>query len=88
MKKEKILTPFYRIVKVLSENEELTITQIELKARVNHRTALLYLGILRENGFIEEERIGRVRVYRINRDNDKIMGLIKFLSSYASYAPY
>jgi len=88
MKKEKILTPFYRIVKVLSENEELTITQIELKARVNHRTALLYLGILRENGFIEEERIGRVRVYRINRDNDKIMSLIKFLSSYASYAPY
>ncbi|MEM0161441.1 MAG: hypothetical protein QXO62_00015, partial [Thermoproteota archaeon] len=79
--RRKALTPFYRILKVLSE-EELTITQIELKARVNHKTAVSNLILLKEARIVHETSLGRVKMYKLNKDNEKVQILIKLLSSW------
>lgn len=79
---KKALTPFYRIIKVLSEEEELTITQIGLKARVNYKTALSNLCLLKELGVVSEIQLGRIKIYRLNKDNEKVQVLIKLFSSW------
>lgn len=80
--RKRALTPFYRILKVLSEEEELTVTQIELKARVNHKTAVSNLILLKSAGMIFEVPLGRIKVYRLNKDNEKVQILIKLFSSW------
>lgn len=67
---------------MLSEEEELTITQIELKARVNHRTAVTNLILLKDTGMVIETSLGRVKVYKLNKDSEKVQILIKLLSSW------
>jgi DNA-binding transcriptional ArsR family regulator len=80
--KKRALTPFYRVLKVLSEEEELTITQIELRARVNHKTAVSNLILLRNVGMVSEVLLGRVKIYRLNKDNERVQSLIKLFSSW------
>lgn len=80
--RRKALTPFYRILKVLSEEEELTITQIELKARVNHKTATSNLTLLKNAGMVLETSVGRVKMYRLNKNNERVQLLIKLFSSW------
>ncbi|MGC8934014.1 MAG: hypothetical protein ACP5LN_02570 [Thermoproteota archaeon] len=67
---------------MLSEEEELTITQIELRARVNHKTAVSNLILLKNAGMVFEVSLGRVKMYRLNKDNERIQILIKLFSSW------
>ncbi|MGB9895018.1 MAG: hypothetical protein ACP5HX_04660 [Thermoproteota archaeon] len=67
---------------MLSEEEELTITQIELRARVNHKTAVSNLILLKNAGMVFEVSLGRVKMYRLNKDNERVQILIKLFSSW------
>jgi len=69
-----------KILKILSEYEEMNITQISKKAMLDYRTTLSHLEKLVKANIVKEKKYGKVRVFKINKDNNislKIIDLIK-----------
>jgi DNA-binding transcriptional ArsR family regulator len=69
-----------KILKVLSEYEEMNITQISKKAMLDYRTTLAHLKKLVKANIVKEKKYGKIRVFKINKDNNislKIIDLIK-----------
>jgi DNA-binding transcriptional ArsR family regulator len=69
-----------KILKILSKYEEMNITQISKKAMLDYRTTLSHLEKLVKANIVKEKKYGKIRVFKINKDNNislKIIDLIK-----------
>jgi DNA-binding transcriptional ArsR family regulator len=69
-----------KILKILSEYEEMNITQISKKAMLDYRTTFFHLKKLVKAGIIEEKKYDKIRIFKINKKNRialKIIELIK-----------
>ncbi|MEM2178196.1 MAG: winged helix-turn-helix domain-containing protein [Candidatus Methanomethylicaceae archaeon] len=69
-----------KILKILSDNEEMNITQISKKAMLNHKNTIIHLEKLIKANIVKERKYGKIRIFKINKDNEislKIIDLIK-----------
>jgi DNA-binding transcriptional ArsR family regulator len=69
-----------KILKILSEYEEMNITQISKKTMLDYRTTFFHLKKLVKAGIIEEKKYDKIRIFKINKKNRialKIIELIK-----------
>ena len=67
-----------RILELLSEVEELHLTEIAKRTEQSYSATERHLDELSEAGIVEERDYGRVRVFRLNPVNDKA-GIVREL---------
>lgn len=65
------------IIKLLEENEKLTVTEIYIKLRIEQSVASQHLAILRRANFVNTERDGKSIFYTIN--NKRVEEVKKFI---------
>ena len=68
-----------KIIKTLAFDEELTISLLVRKTRLNYVIAMKHLKELESLNLISEKRFGRIRIYRYNIENPKARSLKKFI---------
>ena len=68
-----------RILKILAIHNELSITSIINRARLNHSNVLKHLNYLKTVDLIQEKKFGRIRIYRYKTENIKARSLKKFI---------
>ena len=71
-----------RILQLLVVHNELTVTQITNKTRLNHHTAMTHLQNLVSLGIIVEKRYGRIRIFALNYHSKLTRILINFIRSW------
>lgn len=71
-----------RILKILSELEETNITQISKRAMLNYETTLMHLKKLIEMGIIVEKRFGKIRIFKVNKENKFTLKIIDFIKTW------
>lgn len=57
-----------QILKLLHQNEKMTVTEIYVKLRLEQSVASQHLAILRKAGFVNTERDGKFIYYSVNHD--------------------
>src|SRR5690606_21944528 len=60
-----------RIISVLEENNEMTVTDIYIKLRLEQSVASQHLAILRRAGVVSTERQGKYIYYSLDKDRLK-----------------
>ena len=68
-----------KIIKALAFDEELTISLLVQKTRLNYVIAMKHLKTLESLNLISEKRFGRIRIYRYNIENPKARSLKKLM---------
>ncbi len=68
-----------KILKMLALNEELTISLIIKKAKLNHASATKHLRYLMDVGLVQEKKFGRIKIYRYKLENIKARSFRAFL---------
>lgn len=58
-----------RILKLLLEQEELNISAIMHKCALNYSAVVYHLGKLVEAGLVKEKRFGKIRIFKIDKNN-------------------
>ncbi|MEJ2250949.1 MAG: winged helix-turn-helix domain-containing protein [Candidatus Lokiarchaeota archaeon] len=71
--------PRVKILKLLAENDELNISAIIKKTRLNHNSTLRHLKKLKDLNLIQEKRFGRIRIFRFKKENVKAMSFKRFM---------
>lgn len=67
-----------RILKTLTKNEELAISQIISKTRLNYSCVMKHLNYLKTLNLIQEKKFGRIRIFRFKLENVKARSIKKF----------
>jgi len=68
-----------KIIYVLAKNGQLNITRIVKDTGLHHRLVEQHLAELESIGLVEEQRIGRLRLFNLRYDNPKTALIIEFL---------
>ncbi|MFW9772095.1 MAG: winged helix-turn-helix domain-containing protein [Candidatus Heimdallarchaeota archaeon] len=68
-----------KILRTLSLNYELSISQIIKKTRLNHSCALKHLNYLKSINLVQEKQFGRIKIYRYKIENLKAKSLKTFI---------
>ncbi|MFX1568993.1 MAG: winged helix-turn-helix domain-containing protein [Promethearchaeota archaeon] len=68
-----------KILKILAFNEELAISQITKRTKLNHACVLRHLNYLKSVNLIQEKRFGRIRIFRFKIENMKAKSFKKFI---------
>ncbi|MFX1260423.1 MAG: ArsR/SmtB family transcription factor [Promethearchaeota archaeon] len=68
-----------KILKVLALNNELNISLIISKTKLNHSNVLKHLKVLKSFNLIQEKKFGRIKIYRFKIENIKARSLKKFI---------
>lgn len=68
-----------KILKVLAQHQELSITQIIKKTFLNHSCALKHLSYLKSLNLVQEKHFGRIKIFRYKMENLKARSLKKFI---------
>lgn len=68
-----------KILKTLAQNEELTISLIINKTRLNYSNVAKHLNHLKSLDLIQEKKFGRIKIYRYKIENIKARSLKKFI---------
>lgn len=71
-----------KILKILSEREELNVSAIAKKAGLNHSTTNAHLKKLRELGIVEEKKFGRIRIFRLKKEDPKGFAILNLFSAF------
>lgn len=64
-----------KILRILSLNYELSISQIIRKTRLNHSCVLKHLNYLKSVNLIQEKQFGRIKIYRYKIEDFKAKSL-------------
>lgn len=64
-----------KILKVLAQNEELTISLLINKTMLNYSNVMKHLSYLKDLDLIQEKKFGRIRIYRYKIENEKAKSL-------------
>ncbi|MFX0058711.1 MAG: ArsR/SmtB family transcription factor [Candidatus Hodarchaeota archaeon] len=73
-----------KILKLLALNNELSITQIIKKTKLNHSSVIKHLNFLKSLNIIQEKRFGRIKIFRFKTENIKAISLKKFIEIWES----
>ena len=73
-----------KILKTLALNEELNISLIISKTKLNHANVLKHLNFLKSFDLIQEKKFGRIRIYRYKTENIKARSLKNFIEIWES----
>jgi len=68
-----------KILKVLALYNELNISLIISKTKLNHSIAVKHLNLLESFNLIQEKNFGRIKIYRYKIENIKARSLKKFI---------
>jgi len=68
-----------KILKILAINEELTISLIISKTRLNYSCVLGHLNYLKKLNLIQEKNFGRIKIFRYKIENVKARSLRNFI---------
>jgi len=68
-----------KILKSLARYEELTISLIIKKTRLNYMCVLKHLNFLKMVNLIQEKKFGRIKIFRYKSENLKARSLKKFI---------
>jgi len=68
-----------KILKVLAQKEELTISLIIKETKLNYSNVTKHLNYLKKSGLIQEKNFGRIKIYRYRSENIKARSLKKFI---------
>ena len=68
-----------KILKTLAIYEELTISLIIKKTRLNYSCVLKHLNFLKMNNLIQEKKFGRIKIFRYKSENMKARSLKNFI---------
>jgi DNA-binding transcriptional ArsR family regulator len=60
-----------KILRILAKYEELTISLIIKKARLNYSCVVKHLKFLKKISLIQEKKFGRIKIYRYKSENIK-----------------
>jgi predicted transcriptional regulator len=71
-----------KILRLLIEVNELNITQIYMKTGINYKNLCNYLNEFIKIGILKEKRIGRMRFFSINKENEEILKFIDFIKKF------
>lgn len=64
--------------------DELNVTAISRKTGLNHTRVKLHLKELQEYEIVQEKRFGRIRIFKINDDEEAGYKVKQFLKSWSS----
>lgn len=68
-----------KILKTLAINEELTISLIINKTRLNHSCVIKHLNYLKTINLIQEKKFGRIKIFRFKLENMKARSFKNFV---------
>ncbi|MFX0007207.1 MAG: winged helix-turn-helix domain-containing protein [Promethearchaeota archaeon] len=68
-----------KILKSLAKNDELTISLIIKKTKLNYNCVLKHLNFLKLQNLIQEKKFGRIKVFRYKSENTKARSLKNFI---------
>lgn len=68
-----------KILKALALNDELNISLIISKTKLNHSNVIKHLNFLKSFNLIQEKKFGRIKIYRYKSENIKARSLKKFI---------
>ncbi|MDH5806372.1 MAG: helix-turn-helix domain-containing protein [Candidatus Methanomethylicaceae archaeon] len=71
-----------KILRVLSEREELNISAIVKKTGLNHSTINTHLKKLCELGIIEEKKFGRIRIFRLRKEDPRGFAILNLFNTF------
>jgi|YelNatPaOPRAMG01_1025707.scaffolds.fasta_scaffold39868_2 predicted transcriptional regulator len=69
-----------RILKVLIAYRELNVSCIARRANVNHKVAVNRLRFLASEGIVREKCFGRIRVFELNSNDERVRVLRELLN--------
>ena len=75
-----------KILKVLTVNAEMSITQIIKKTSLNHSSVKKHLNRLKALNLVQEKAFGRIRIYRYKVENLKANSLKTFIELWENRA--
>ncbi len=73
-----------RILKILSQEGELNVSEITRRSRLNHTLALRYLESLKTAQLLDEKRFGRIRIFKYRWDDPRAKALSHLFQVYAA----
>ncbi|MFW9900285.1 MAG: winged helix-turn-helix domain-containing protein [Candidatus Thorarchaeota archaeon] len=68
-----------KILKALALNEELTISLIISKTKLNYSCVLRHLNYLKKKNLIQEKNFGRIKIFRYKLENIKARSFKNFM---------
>lgn len=71
-----------KVLRVLAEKGELNISDITRRANLNHATTSSHLRSLCELGIVEEKRFGRIRIFRLKREDPRAWAIQTLFDSF------
>ena len=69
-----------KIMKLLAINEELMISQIIKRSKLNHTSVSKHLNFLINHDLVQLKTFGRIKIYRFKTENLRARSFIKFLN--------
>ncbi|MFX1394624.1 MAG: winged helix-turn-helix domain-containing protein [Promethearchaeota archaeon] len=73
-----------KILKALALNDELNISLIISKTKLNHSNVIRHLNFLKSFNLIQEKKFGRIKIYRYKAENIKARSLKNFIKIWES----
>ncbi|MHA1229941.1 MAG: ArsR family transcriptional regulator [Candidatus Helarchaeota archaeon] len=64
-----------KIIKILVKEEELNISEIVERSKLNHKSTFNHLKFLTEAGILQEKIYGRIRIYRIRIEDYRVKAI-------------
>jgi len=66
-----------KIIRILVKEEELNISEIVERCKLNHKSTLSHLQFLSNIGILQEKIYGRIRIYRLRAEDYKVKAIKK-----------
>ncbi len=68
-----------KIIKLLALTDEMNISDIVKKTRLNHQGVMRHLEFLESHNVVQEKKFGRIRIFRLKTENLKTRSLKKLI---------
>ncbi len=74
-----------KILKILAINEEMSISSIISKTRLNHSNVIKHLDVLKKFNLVQEKNFGRIRIFRYKIENIQARSFKNFIKIWEGF---
>jgi len=74
-----------KIIRLLAIEDELNISEIVKRTKLNHKIVSNHLQILKELGIVQEKKYGRIKIYRFRSEDFKVKAIKNLILIWESY---
>jgi len=71
-----------KILKILTHFDELNISEIVRRAKLNHATVTQHLDYFKTIGIVEEKSFGRIKIFRLSPEDAKVKVIRDLMESW------